>query len=693
MRVDWVMPNKTKRILQEKSSTPYQQIALKRFLWLKSNFVYCLLVAVILWGAAICYYIEHFIGWSSILALTPSDFGIFALTMLAPLFALWFLLAYIERSSSLDANAHLFQMYINSLVYPDEESSDNAKAIAATLREQIAALQMENKDIIAQSAKLKADLDTRVTELSDILKLLDTYSAKTLVDLNEGIKSLANRCTYITNKATNASARLKDCTEDITQSSDRFLSRISPVLDEISMLSSNIKGNIADNKNYLASIREQLNACADLSEQHVLNMLTKTDENAQKIERSFYKTAEEYDTLYKRLDSSISSIEGRIEEQKRLVKVQTEVINHNSDLINNKLSKYGRTVSEEIDKLVKNSENLEKLTKKQITTLRAVNSETGHAINGIGDIFDEKRLEIERRCEYAVNSMQNVVIAINKETEKLMDFTNMTQAKNKDLQNIAETIVDKIGDMSGKLALKTDTLKDKAVDIIDKFTQASDMITRSTDKITASSHQLVNDSKQGMKLLEEQNFYITNTLSNLDDIKEKLGQLKFDVSAFSSELTSGLGSYEKNIDALAQNQKSAVRIDPPKPEFDREKLVNTAKNINRTLKNMSINPEKLYEKQDMFDLWDSYIEGKQSIFTDILATKFTHKQTLAIRKAFDDNAEFHNQVIRYLFLMDMIIKELFNPAYQNHDELINFTVNMSLDKIYFILVRALNSAD
>ena len=689
------MPNRTqnKYILQEKSSSPYQQIALKRFFWLKSNFAYCLLIAVILWGAGVCYYIERFIGWGSILALTPSDFGIFVLTMITPLFALWFILAYIERSSSLDANAHLFRMYIDSLMYPDDKSSDNAKAIASILREQIAALQVENKNILTQSAKLKTDLDTRVTELSDILRLLDTYSAKTLVELNDGVKSLANRCTYITNKATNASARLKDCTDDITQSSDRFLSRISPVLDEISVLSSNIKGNIVDNKNYLTSIKEQLNACADLSEQHVQNMLTKTDENAQKIEKSFYKTAEEYDSLYKRLDSSISSIEGRIEEQKRLVQVQTEVINHNSDLINNKLSKYGRTVSDEIDKLVKNSENLEKLTKKQIAALRAVNSETGHAISGIGDIFDEKRMEIERRCEYTINSMQNVVIAINKETEKLMNFTNLTQTKNHDLQSIAETIVDKIGDISGKLALKTDTLKDKAVEIIDKFTQASDMITRNTDKITASSHQLVKDSQQGIKFLEEQNFYITNTLNNLDDIKEKLSQLKFNVSTITSELSSELSLYEKSIDTIAQNQKSAVRIEPPKPEFDRDKLIATAKHISRALKNMGISAEKLYEKQDMFDLWDSYIEGKQSVFTDILANKFTHKQMLAIRKAFDDNAEFHNQVIRYLFLMDMIIKELFNPAYPNHDELINFSVNMSLDKIYFILVRALNSAD
>lgn len=197
--------------------------------------------------------------------------------------------------------------------------------------------------------------------------------------------------------------------------------------------------------------------------------------------------------------------------------------------MDNKLSKYGKIISQEIDKLVKNSVELEKITKKQISTLKNVNMETGKAIHGIGDVFDEKRSELERRCEYAVNSMQNVIIAINKETDKLISFTNLTQAKNYDLQNITETIVDKIGDISGKLALKTDALKDKAVEVIDKFTEASELITRSTDKINMSSNLVVTNGKQGVKLLEEQNFYINNAMTNMDLVKEKLDKLRQDI--------------------------------------------------------------------------------------------------------------------------------------------------------------------
>lgn len=664
-----------------------QQQTIGRFFWLRSNFTYCLLISALLWGAAVCYYIENFIGWSSVMALTPPDFAFLIIAVVVPLFLLWFLLAYIERSSSLDANAQLFRDYINNLMYPNSDASETAQAFSIVLQKQIQQLQKENKEIIEQSTKLKTDLDNRVSELSDILKLLDEYSANTLTELNNGVKSLADRCSYITDKTTNSANRLKDCTSELVDSSDKFLSKMSPILDEISAMSSNIKGNIVDNKTYLSAIKEQLSNCSDLGQQYIRDMLYKTDENSRKIEKSFYKAAEEYDALYKRLDTSISSVESRVEEQKRLIQTQTQVISHNSELIDAKLSKYGRTVSSEIDKLVKNSMELEKMTKKQISALRAVNSETNTSISSINNAFDGKRAEIERHCEYAVNSMQNVIIAINKETEKLMSFTNMTQAKNYDLQNISETIVDKIGDISNKLALKTDALKDKAVEVIDKFTEANELIIKSTDRINTSSNLVLDNNQQSVKLLEEQNFYINNAINNMDVVREKLDKLRSDITETSTDITKNLTKYEQQID------KAPLKIDPLEPEFDREKLLSIAKGINRTLRKLNVNPEKFYEKQDIFELWENYLSGKQNAFTTVLSRSLSHKLTTVIRKAFDDNAEFHSQVIRYLFLMDIIIKEMLNPEGTNRDELINLSVNASLDKIYFILVKALNNTD
>ena len=362
-------------------------------------------------------------------------------------------------------------------------------------------------------------------------------------------------------------------------------------------------------------------------------------------------------------------------------------------MIGNKLSKYGKTVSAELDKLVKNSVELEKMTKKQISVLKAVNSEASLSINHISSTFDDKKAEIERRCEHAVNSVQNVIVAVNKETDKLVSFANLTQLKNNDLQKISEAVVDKIGDISAKLVLKTDTLKDKAVEVIDKFTQASELISSNTEKLNTSSNLIVDNSKQGVKLLEEQNFFLTNAINNIDTINEKLNKLRLDISRTSTDFTQTITAYEKQIDLVSQLTKPNEKIEPAEPEIDREKLVTLTNGINRVLYNSGVNSEKLYAKQDIFALWDSYLNGQQSAFVDVLSHSLSHKSTLAIRKAFDDNAEFHNQVIRYLFLVDLIIKEMLNSSGTQRDELVNLSVNLSLDKVYFVLVKALNSAE
>lgn len=666
---------------------------LERFLWLRRNFAYCLGLSAVIWIVGLSYYIENFIGWSSVLALGAADFGFFILSATLPLLLVWFILAYIERSSSLDANANLFQIYIDGLMYPDEEASREAKAISAAIHEQASLLQKENKEAIKQSLQLKADLETRSEELANILRLLDTYSAKTLTELNDGIKNLANRCSYITDKTKTSADYLKDCSAEISKNSNTFLEKLSPLLDEVSAVSAGIKNNISINKENLAIMKEQMTTCTDLSQKHISEMLTKTEENTKRIEQTFYKTAEEYDVLAKRLDLSVSGIEGRIEEQKRLIYTQTNVLNHNSDLLSNKFSKYGASVSEELNKLIKNSVELEKMAKKQVNALKAINSEANKSIRGIGSVFDEKRIEIERRSEYAINSMQNVIIAINKETDKLLSFTNLTQAKNYDLQNISETIVDKIGDISNKLALKTDALKDKAVDVIEKFTQASELVNKQTDKMNISSNLVVNNGKEGVKLLEEQNFYINNALTNIDMLKEKLDKLQADIKKASAEADKTFSFFDKQIRQFKTIKAPYSEYDSSEPEFDQEKTIITAKAVNRILQNIGIFAEKMFGHSDLFELWDAYLDGKKNAFIEVLNEHITFKQMQAIRKAFDDNAEFHNNVIKYLYLIDVMIKEMNNPLPTRKEELINLSVNMSLDKIYFILIKTLNNAE
>ena len=117
------------------------------------------------------------------------------------------------------------------------------------------------------------------------------------------------------------------------------------------------------------------------------------------------------------------------------------------------------------------------------------------------------------------------------------------------------------------------------------------------------------------------------------------------------------------------------------------------KAINKILNNLNINIEQFYTGYDMFDLWEEYLSGKSNAFTEILTSSLSKKQLMVIRKSFDDNAEFHSLVVKYLFAMELLIKEAINPTTMKRNEILNLSVTSSLDKIYFVLVKALNSAE
>ena len=151
------------------------------------------------------------------------------------------------------------------------------------LVEQVTKIQIENRRVVEQSTLLKNDLDLRISEFGKILQILDNYSANTLTQLNDEIKNLSDKCAYINDKTVKTVNRMQDCSEIITQNSDRFLSKINPIVDEISALSANIKNNIADNRSNLADMKVQIAECSDISKDYIENILSKTKVNYHNI--------------------------------------------------------------------------------------------------------------------------------------------------------------------------------------------------------------------------------------------------------------------------------------------------------------------------------------------------------------------------------------------------------------------------
>ncbi len=653
---------------------------LSSYLWITKNFTYILTLITCIWCGLIYLYIESFIGIANIFTLEPIDFSAFLFASTIPLFLLWYILAYIKRSSGLDTNAKLFCTYIDGLLYPNDDATKNAKAFSFVLQEQIKQMQTQSTKVIKHSINIKNQLDDRITSFSETLKLLETFSTQTLKELEISVNNIVDKCEYTTQKTTASIENMNSCSDDITQNTDSFLNKLSPILNEISAISSNVRNNINENKQTLSEIKNQLSNCNEITQENFNQLLDKSKENAAILETSFYKTAEECEVIYKKIDTSISSIEGRIEEQKQIINSQTQLVEFNSEQLNDKIIKFGSTIANEFEKLVRNSSELEEITTNQIKTLKSINMETDKTINNIGFSLDDKRISIEQSSKKAVSSTQNVIEAITIEIDKLNNFYNLTQTKNIDLQNMTETIVDKISDISHRMSIKTDELKNNAVGVIDKFIEASEVINQNVETITSSSDQITNTSKDSFERFEQQRLAITSTLANIDKMKDKLDEINIKIK-----------NTNENIDTNIQEIENSIELN--ESIFSIEQITSIATDLNKTLNNIGVLVDKQYQGKDMYDLWENLLSGKTDVFYTAITKSLTKKNIIAIRKTFDNNTTFHSQVVKYLFLMDLMIKEISNSTTEQRNELINISVKSSFDKIYYILLKVINNVE
>ena len=153
-------------------------------------------------------------------------------------------------------------------------------------------------------------------------------------------------------------------------------------------------------------------------------------------------------------------------------------------------------------------------------------------------------------------------------------------------------------------------------------------------------------------------------------IREKLEGLRGEVKAVSDDVSVNLSGFEKQINKYETFKESNSIINPIEPTLDFKELESIAQNINKMLKSFGVSVDEVYAKKDMFDLWDEYIKGSQTVFIDAISNTLSAKNIKTIRKSFDDNTIFHNLVIKNLFLMDLALKETLSSNGSTKDEII-----------------------
>lgn len=671
--------------------------------WFANGLHRFIIVFSVMWFGIVAVYITKFFGWDNLFSMVPNEFSGFMAGITLPLAIVWVIMAYIDRGSSFKNETRMLRDSLNQVIFPDSNGSEATKMIADAIKAQVADLKDATRDVCAQSDVIKRDLTERVAELRDLAEALDRYSSQTMVELNEEVGKLVENFNTIADKASSSTADFRVNTLQMREDSEKLVSIVTPMVNEMVTAAERVKEVVNVNNENIAKAQEQLNQYSDSSQASIARMIETWEEKGENLQKTFLRTSENCEELFRRLDSGISHIENSIKEQKQVVETQSGLIDKNSAFLDNKLGEYGRLISLEVEAMVERSGTLEQNIQTQIRSMRETTEQISATFGQLGDKVVEKRKLLENEGIQIVNNINKVVTSFGDETKRLQDFYGVTQSKNNEFGQVVASVTQNLNAAEENMNKNIEAFGQRALGILDKFSEINNQVSSNISRLTESANQMSEQSKIASEMLAQQDSSVNNAMSNLKQIatgimaaNKKLAQVGADVgdtlhkyenkmSAFGKTvdehlayLRDGYEKTEKQVDAFNQKFKSATL----------DTFMRDSSDIINELEALSIDINAVFNKAGKDDeLWKKYYEGDHGAFVRYLSKNMTKKQVASVKDDYESNQSFRVLVDKYLSDFEALVAS----ARQNEraGTLLALISGSDIGKVYYILARAL----
>ena len=671
--------------------------------WFANGLHRFIIVFSVMWFGIVAVYITKFLGWDTLFSLMPNEFSGFMAGITLPLAIVWVIMAYIDRGSSFRKETQMLRDSLNQVIFPDSNGSEATKMIAEAIKSQVADLKEVTRDVCAQSDVIKRDLTERVTEMKELADALDKYSSHTMLELNEEIQKLIENFTAVTEKATATTSDFRVNTLQMKDDSEKIVSLLTPMVNEMVTAAERVKEVVNVNNENIEKAQEQLNQYSESSRLAIGRIIESWAEKGEKLEKTFLRTAENCEEMFRRLDSGISQIENSINEQKQVVETQSGMIDKNSSYLDERLGKYGRLISLEVEAMVERSNTLEQNIRKQIQSIRDTTAEVQNAFNSLGTDISEKRALLQTEGSQIVDNINLTVDSLDKEIERLAEFYNNTRDKNSEFHSVFETVATNLQNIGDNLDKNVNELSSKTQSVFERFSEVNQQIAGNISRLEESTDKVTKQSQLSAQAMVEQDDYINQTLANLTKISKNITTLNKDLSATGNEVSTTLDNYAAKMgkfggqlkehlsDLRSDFEQTAKKIDHFDKKMKSVKIDTFMKNsedIVTELESISIDISSIFSKSGKDDdLWKKYYEGDRSIFVRYLAKSMTKKEIVAIREDYEKKTDFRIIVDKYLDDFDTLISTARENEHAN--TLLAMISGSDIGKVYYILSKAL----
>ncbi len=667
--------------------------------WFSNGLHRFIIILSVIWFAIVALYITKFYGWDNLFSMLPNEFSGFMAGIILPIAIVWVVMAYIDRGSNFKHETQMLRDSLNQVIFPDSNGNAASKMIAEAIKSQVTELKDVTRDACAQADVIKRDLTERVSDLKQLVSALDNYSSNAMQDLNAEVKKLVDNFSYVAERASTVASDFRVNSMQMKDDSEKLVNIVKPMVNEMVTAAERVKEVVDVSNANIEKAQSQLHNYSETSQIAIGKIIESWAEKGENLEKTFLRTAENCEELFRRLDSGISHIESSVAEQKAVVDKQSDLLDKNTVYLDNKLGEYGKLISLEVEAMIERSGTLEHNLQTQMNGIRAGADEVANLFNKLGSDVSERRKQVEAETAKIAENIKQTVQMLNDETAHLKGFYENSGAKNEVFETMLTNMSDKLREIELGLNMSASTFGENSEKIIAKLQNAGENLTQNLNNISQSSEKMSEQSKANAGLLVEQDEYVNKAMAKLQQIGAGLNSINKDLNKTGENLDSTLTAYEtKMIDfnkALnAQLENLEQSYDKTKAQLDKISLSNIdsfmrdSAAVLAELETLSIDITNIFNRKgEEEELWKKYYAGDHGVFARYLAKNITKKEIKALQESYEKKPDFRVVLDKYMEDFEALISAAKDNA--RSGTVLALISGSDIGKVYYITARAL----
>lgn len=541
--------------------------------WLGSNLYRLMLVVTVVWFAIVLIYITQFFGWSNLFLMMPDEFGGFLAGATLPLALIWVGMAYVDRSAAFKKEAKFLRAYMNQLVYPEEGGAATAKAMSEAIRSQVSELQEVTKLAMSQTSMIKKELDERVDDFASLVRVLDNYSTKSIVELTNGVKTLTKSFDGVTDKAFKTTKDLSSCIAEFSSVATRLQGDINGIVDnllpgmhEIKNSADVIQSVAESSSRQIMEASENIKSYGSVSEENFNLVYEKIQAQGKYLEDITNQAVESTRAVGETFRSVAAEIDELIETRGQKTVEYAENMDNSIQEVYRKISEHSDLFVNEAEKIIAQTALVEDNISSQASELKNIADTVAESLRTAEDSLNSGFDDLDERSSKAVENLREVVDTVKVKTENLITFTNSACDKInagsdniaerfKELQGIGGEIGAGLDGVGGKFTESIGGIRKTIDEMMQSLSDVNDAIAAQAERLNETGNMAVAQSRLAESSLAEQHGSINASLAKIEEIKSELNRQIEELSSAAGRIAGEAG---EAVDRLKENLSASL---------------------------------------------------------------------------------------------------------------------------------------